>query len=79
MGPAEPTLEEHIAAVADLATKLDRERLAGNGGEPLTVDEGATLAAALLAMLRGAKLLQDGMGAMRNHPLAGGMIRSLGL
>lgn len=73
------TLEEHIAAVGYLATRWAEEERAGLSGEPIMVSEGATLAAAMLAILRGAKQLQDGMGAMRNHPLAGGMIRSLGL
>lgn len=62
----ELTLEEHIAAVAEVATEL----AAYDPQEQVTAEQAATLAAAVVALLRGAKQIQDQVMALKGNPMA---------
>lgn len=62
----ELTLEEHIAAVAELSAELGK----WDSYEHVTAEQLAVIAAAALALLRGAKQIQDQVMALKGNPMA---------
>lgn len=70
----ELTLEEHIAAIEELAQSLTVQ----GPNDLVAIREITPIVAALGAVLAGAKQLQDQALALRSHPMLGGLFRQFG-